>query len=76
MTEKNIEALKLFVKVLRTVRKLPPETRSYYRNYAYQHFVNHKSENDERAHQIIERAKQDIEWIERKYGVYESPSNQ
>ncbi|KAG2381427.1 hypothetical protein C9374_006416 [Naegleria lovaniensis] len=71
---KNMESLKLFIRVLRSVRKLPTEAQPYYRNYAYQQFQNHKSENEERTQQILARAKQDIEWIERKYNIH-SASN-
>ncbi|KAF0976102.1 hypothetical protein FDP41_004777 [Naegleria fowleri] len=70
----NKESLKLFMRVLRSVRKLPVDAQGYYRNYAYQQFQNHKAENEERTQQILERAKQDIEWIERKYNIH-SASN-
>ncbi|KAL9653695.1 hypothetical protein ABK040_009169 [Willaertia magna] len=68
---KNLEALKAYALILRTIRKIPKDAQMYYRNHSYQHFVNHRKENDpERIQIMIERVKHDVEWIKRKFNIH------
>ena len=60
--------LSLYREVLRSVRLLPVETRSYYRVVAREKFAAHREEEDaERLALIIERSKADVRWILEKY---------
>jgi hypothetical protein len=60
--------LSLYREVLRSVRLLPVETRSYYRVVAREKFAAHREEEDaERLALIIQRSKADVRWILEKY---------
>ena len=60
--------LSLYREVLRSVRLLPVETRSYYRVVAREKFAAHREEEDaERLALIIETSKADVRWILEKY---------
>jgi hypothetical protein len=69
----NVEALRLYREVLRTLRRFDDRaTRTYYYNYARTHFTQHKDEeDDERALEIIERGKNDLRWLKAKYALDE-----
>lgn len=54
--------------VLRSVRRLPRETQSYYRVLSREKFVAHRDEEDEeRTSFIIEKSRADVAWIVQKY---------
>jgi chorismate mutase len=60
--------LSLYREVLRSVRSLPLETRSYYRVVAREKFAAHREEEDPaRVAEIIKRSKSDVLWIVQKY---------
>jgi len=69
MTENmTLQSLRLYRHLLRRVKVLPENSQPYYKNYVRQGFNSHKDETDsERIHQIISRAKEDAEWIVKKY---------
>lgn len=56
--------LSLYREVLRSVRLLPAETRSYYRVVAREKFAAHREEEDpKRVAEIIVRSKADVRWV-------------
>lgn len=60
--------ISFYREVLRSVRRLPRETQSYYRAVAREKFVAHRDEEDEeRANLIIEKSRADVAWILQKY---------
>ena len=60
--------ISFYREVLRSVRRLPRESHSYYRVVAREKFVAHRGEDDEdRISKIIGRSKEDVAWIIRKY---------
>ena len=60
--------ISFYREVLRSVRRLPRETQSYYRVVAREKFVAHRDEDDEeRIEKIILKSKEDVLWIVNKY---------
>ena len=67
--------LSLYREVLRSVRLLPAETRSYYRVVAREKFAAHREEEDpKRVAEIIVRSKADVCWILEKYAKTDIPA--
>jgi len=60
--------IQLYRYLQRVIRKLPEESRDYYRHNVRQQFISHNDEVDpQRIQQILERAVEDSEWILKKY---------
>lgn len=63
----NPAALALYRELLRKTRALPRSSLSYYRNSLRSAFVNFDSEQDpQRLQEIMERGRQDADWILKK----------
>ncbi|KXZ47735.1 hypothetical protein GPECTOR_33g617 [Gonium pectorale] len=61
-------ALALYRELLRQTKSLPKSTQTYYRHHIRQHYNSHRDEADpERVQHMLERARQDAQWILRKY---------
>ena len=61
-------ALRLYRRMLRGLRELPPATRDYYHGYALQQFYAHTDETDpERIEAMLERGNTDLGFILKKY---------
>ena len=62
--------LSFYREVLRSVRKLPRDSQSYYRVVAREKFAAHREEEDpERISLILERSRADLAWILAKYSA-------
>ncbi|EIE19516.1 hypothetical protein COCSUDRAFT_83567 [Coccomyxa subellipsoidea C-169] len=62
------QALALYRELLRNIRKLPRNSRQYYRQNVKGGFQNHNDEIDpERLQQLLEGARKDADFILNKY---------
>uniref|UniRef100_A0A194AK89 LYR motif-containing protein 9 n=1 Tax=Pinctada fucata TaxID=50426 RepID=A0A194AK89_PINFU len=62
------EPVQLYRHLLKCIKVLPKDAQGYYRHYIRQGFKSHSDETDpERIKQIIERAKEDVQYIVEKY---------
>ncbi|XP_062089878.1 LYR motif-containing protein At3g19508 [Humulus lupulus] len=72
------KALRVYGGVLRLVRRLPKETRSYYAKYARENFVNYREAEvgDSKAlDELFHRAYNHSIWVLNKYSVDQSAAN-
>jgi len=65
----RFDSLQLYRHLLRQIKLLPSrDMQNYYLRYVRQHFIAHREESSpERIQQLLERGKQDSEWILKKY---------
>ncbi|KAK9846011.1 hypothetical protein WJX81_008360 [Elliptochloris bilobata] len=61
-------ALSLYRELWRKIRLLPRDTQQYYQRFVKESFINHEDEGPERLDQIVSRAKEDAQWVLKKYG--------
>lgn len=62
----------LLRELLRATRQLPSDARAYYSRYIRQTFANFLAEDDpERLAQLAARAREDAQWVLRKYSLPE-----
>ena len=67
-----VEVRALYRAVQRYVRLMEPHTRSYYGDFARQHFGAHLSEtNPERIQMLLEKGRTNVRWVLAKYSIQE-----
>ncbi len=67
-TDMSSAGLVFYREVCRAIRKLPKDTQSYYRVVAREKVVAHRDEEEpERIGKIIQRSREDVAWVLKKY---------
>lgn len=62
------EVLRLYRHILRNIKKLPPETRDYYKEYAKNEFMYYRKENDPKFIELaIKKGYENVDWVLKKY---------
>lgn len=65
----QVAARSLYRSLLRKIRLLPEETRSYYAAYARENFVSFSDEDEpQRIRELQQLAERHAAWVLRKYG--------
>lgn len=68
------KALRAYAEVLRLIRRLPKDTRSYYAKYARENFVNYRevdAADTAAIHELLNRTYTHSLWVLQKYSVNE-----
>ncbi|KAL2939186.1 hypothetical protein RDABS01_023736 [Bienertia sinuspersici] len=73
--EKMQKALRAYAEVLRLIRRLPEDTRSYYAKYARENFVNYRevdAADSAAINELLNRTYTHSLWVLNKYSVNEA----
>ncbi|XP_021750765.1 LYR motif-containing protein At3g19508-like [Chenopodium quinoa] len=74
VVEKMQKALRAYAEVLRLIRRLPKDTRSYYAKYARENFVNYRevdAADSAAIDELLNRTYTHSVWVLHKYSVNE-----
>ncbi|KAL2939162.1 hypothetical protein RDABS01_023712 [Bienertia sinuspersici] len=73
--DKMQKALRAYAEVLRLIRRLPEDTRSYYAKYARENFVNYRevdAADSAAINELLNRTYTHSLWVLNKYSVNEA----